>query len=501
MSPTSIQQTLDFCNYRSRLKPVDASTLEKIRAELESVLLGRTVGKIFQLSRFELAVDFRLADSRYLFISLEPSDPRIYLIRRRMKDLDRSSGNPSAFALSMRKRLSGAAIDSIQRLPGERILDFSLSVDDEFGETHRYNLIAQLTGRSANLFLLGPNRSIIDAARETAREGQSIGETYSQPTSDETSRPPEKKSETGNSESPSEALDQFYLEEKAEQRFQSLAKAARNRLNFEVVKHRKLVGKLNADLAGHGTAEKWKRMGDLLLANAANAKRDGGKVFVTDYYDENTPIIAVEVNENASITEAAEKFFKKYTKARNAGEEISARLEKLGSELNSLSQQKERLEQAISERDEGSLAEFASDQKRKPSEKTRGKPAETNNGARSFVSSDGFEILVGKKAKDNDYLTFRIAKSLDLWMHAADYPGSHVVVRNPNRKEIPPRTLHEAAQLAAFYSQGKSQPKAAVHYTQKKFVNKPKGAAAGLVSLASFKTILVIPKFPALSEN
>jgi predicted ribosome quality control (RQC) complex YloA/Tae2 family protein len=79
-------------------------------------------------------------------------------------------------------------------------------------------------------------------------------------------------------------------------------------------------------------------------------------------------------------------------------------------------------------------------------------------------------------------------------MHAADYPGSHVVIRNPNRKEIPHRTLIEAAQLAAFYSQGKSQPKAAVHYTQKKFVNKPKGSAAGLVSLASFKTVLVEPK-------
>ena len=81
-------------------------------------------------------------------------------------------------------------------------------------------------------------------------------------------------------------------------------------------------------------------------------------------------------------------------------------------------------------------------------------------------------------------------------MHAADYPGSHVVIRNPNRREIPHSTLLEAAQLAAFYSQGKTQPKAAVHYTQKKFVNKPKGAAPGLVSLASFKTILVEPKVP-----
>ncbi|MCA1625408.1 MAG: NFACT RNA binding domain-containing protein, partial [Acidobacteria bacterium] len=122
------------------------------------------------------------------------------------------------------------------------------------------------------------------------------------------------------------------------------------------------------------------------------------------------------------------------------------------------------------------------------------KQADKFTGARRYVSSDGFEILVGKGAKDNDFLTFRMAKSSDLWLHAADYPGSHVVVKNPNRTEIPQKTLIEAAQIAAFFSQAKTQAKVAVHYTQKKFVNKPKGAVAGLVSLASFKTILVEPK-------
>ena len=126
--------------------------------------------------------------------------------------------------------------------------------------------------------------------------------------------------------------------------------------------------------------------------------------------------------------------------------------------------------------------------------KTKTKREEVFKGARLFISSDGFEILVGKASKDNDYLTFRVAKSNDLWLHAADYAGSHVVVKNPNRAEIPAKTLVEAAELAAFYSQAKNHPKAAVHYTTKKFVNKPKGASAGLVSLSSFKTILVEPK-------
>src|SRR4029078_13204844 len=113
-----------------------------------------------------------------------------------------------------------------------------------------------------------------------------------------------------------------------------------------------------------------------------------------------------------------------------------------------------------------------------------------------FTSSDGVEILVGKKATDNDFLTLRVAGSLDTWLHAADYPGSHVIIRNPNRKEMPQLTLLEAAQLAAFYSSGKSQPKAAVHYTQRKYVHKPRRSAPGFVNLASFKTVPVEPRVP-----
>ncbi|MEO7673740.1 MAG: NFACT family protein, partial [Pyrinomonadaceae bacterium] len=81
----------------------------------------------------------------------------------------------------LRKRLSGAVVNAVRRVPAERVLEFALSAEDELGEPHSYNLIAQLTGRSANLFLTDSNASIIDAARETPREGQTIGETYSLP--------------------------------------------------------------------------------------------------------------------------------------------------------------------------------------------------------------------------------------------------------------------------------------------------------------------------------
>jgi len=112
---------------------------------------------------------------------------------------------------------------------------------------------------------------------------------------------------------------------------------------------------------------------------------------------------------------------------------------------------------------------------------------------RRYQTSDGYEVLVGRTARDNDQLTFRVARPNDLWLHAADYPGSHVVVRNATRKEIPQRTIIEAAQLAAKFSQAGADSKVTIHYTPRKFLTKPKGAAPGLVRMSTFKTINVEP--------
>ena len=471
---------------------MDLATITAIRNELESELRDRRFGSIFQLSKTDIAIDFRLPDSRYLFISVDAKNPRAFLIKRKLRDLERSSGTPGNFALTLRKQISGAEVSSVEQIENERVLLLALTTENELGESAKYTLAAQLTGASANLFLLDHKSKILSCLRQTLGTGQQVGDIYEAParqTAKETSRQVSAIDARGLSE----RLDAEDQTRAVEVNFQSLAKSANAKLRHEISKREKLVQKLNGDLAGHGDAEKWKRFGDLLLANASSARRDGETVFVIDYFDDAAPEISIAVDENDSLTEAAEKFFKRYTKARNASLEIEKRKSTIEKELLRFNSLRQELDAAIETRDEDRINEIAGNKKAAVTRGPKKRP-EVLTGTRSFISSDGFEILVGKKAKDNDFLTFRIAKSLDTWMHAADYPGSHVVIRNPNRKEIPHRTLIEAAQLAAFYSQGKSQPKAAVHYTQKKFVNKPKGSAAGLVSLASFKTVLVEPK-------
>ena len=469
-------------------------TLEKICAELASVLIGQKFGKIFTLSRFRLAIDFRLHDATYLFIGIEPSAPSIYLIKRRLRDLEKLSKNEPPFVLFLRKRLANAVLQSIEKLANERIVRFAFLARNELGQTENYALVIQLTGRSANLFLLDKSDFILDTMRENFGEGQEIANKYAAPTSSKSQTKNEESFPKGDFATLSEAIDAHTQEIEHAKIFQAKANAAQSKLKKEIAKREKLEKNLRKDLANHGDADSWKKLGDLLLANLATAKRDGDKIFVSDFFDENVPTIEIEIGKNLSITEAAEKFFKRYTKARNAKTEIEQRLTILESEISGLKHQKRRLDDAVTEKDEDVLAEFFDEKPEKSRTKTKEKATENFKGARSYKSSDGFEILVGKGAKDNDFLTFRVAKSLDLWLHAADYPGSHVVVKNPNRQEIPTNTLREAAQIAAFFSQAKTQTKVAVHYTQKKFVNKPKGSGAGLVSLASFKTILVEPK-------
>ncbi len=101
-----------------------------------------------------------------------------------------------------------------------------------------------------------------------------------------------------------------------------------------------------------------------------------------------------------------------------------------------------------------------------------------------FTSSDGFEILVGKSASDNDHLTFRVAGQNDFWFHVAPTSGSHVVVRNPDGlNRLPKDTVRQAARLAAWYSKSRGGKKVAVHYTRARFVSKPRSSPPGTVSL------------------
>jgi len=150
---------------------VNQETLEQVIAELNELLPGRFVGRVFQLSSLSLAIDFGLKERGYLFLSVEPAQPRLYLIKRTARELEKASMLPSPFVQTLRATLGGGSLVSLKGDANERVVRFFFEVTNDLGETDTRVLVAQLTGRSANLFLLDASGEIRQAWRNPQGEG------------------------------------------------------------------------------------------------------------------------------------------------------------------------------------------------------------------------------------------------------------------------------------------------------------------------------------------
>jgi predicted ribosome quality control (RQC) complex YloA/Tae2 family protein len=480
---------------------MDDLVIGAVVEELKPLLVGRRFGKVFQLSPESFAIDFGLRDRGYLFISVEPALPRFYLIKPRLRDLEKRSMPAGQLALFLKKELSQSELISIEKDDAERVVRLIFNAQDDLDQTVRKTLIIQLTGRAANILVLGEDGIIKTHARPGRGAGQQIGELYQRPPKQKSAKERSKsliEFHAGKSASISEALDTHYSAVVAQQAFDSQAAAARAKLRKQISQAQKLLTKLQADRAAHLNFEEHKRIGDLLLANASSSTRKGTRVALVDYFADGAPQIEIEIDEKRTLPEEASRHFAQYSRSKRALQQIDKRIELATADIAELEKQQGQLERVIGDRDEASLAAITSKTPSQSPAVAAGRKSAPGPkrvpGARQYISTDGFEILVGRAAHDNENLTFKVARPNDLWLHAADYPGSHVVVRNSTRKDLPHRTIIEAAQLAAYFSQANKAPKVDVHYTPRKFVSKIRGAAPGLVRLSRQKSITVEPR-------
>lgn len=466
--------------------------IENVVDEIRDAAAERPLGSIYQLSAFTIVLDLRSREGLHLLISVDPRNPRIHLVVRKLRELEKSSLSPGPFVQTLRSLLRRAKTDRVVAHDTERIVTFEFSAESETGEMHDVKLLAQLTGRSANLFLLDELGVITHALRTPRGDGQLVGKKYEPPPVQAGSATLEPSIEKGSFNSLSAALDALNQEREAAELFDTRIQRVEQGLRQQIRQKQKLLHNLQDDLVGHGNPEEHKRLGDLLLANIATAERDGDKIRMRDLYSEGEPVIEVTLDKDLALQEHAAQAFNRYTKAKRAAEEISQRIKIVKKELEDLHRRASVLQQIKKSGDRNQLSEL---EPKAPAHPRRSKKdGEKIPGVRRYLSSDEYEILVGRAAQTNDQLTFKVAKPNDLWLHAADYPGSHVIVRNYGRKEIPHRTIIEAAQLAARFSQASKDTKVDVHYTKRKYLSKPKGAAPGLVRLSQFKTITVTPK-------
>jgi predicted ribosome quality control (RQC) complex YloA/Tae2 family protein len=300
----------------------------------------------------------------------------------------------------------------------------------------------------------------------------------------------------------------FYESPAGETRLKGL-QSDHDRVTAQIKKKNHLKEKLQVQLRKAAEAQSLKTYADLLYAQHDKSTR-GNTLRVPNLFDPELGEVDIPLVPELSLIENANRYHRFYRKAERSIPQITERLSALELEIVGLCREEERLVKANSEKPSASESlppKFrgearASNVRKQAVSGERSvegfRPSPENlvrRTAKVFRSSEGMEILVGKSSKDNDVLTLKVARSEDFWLHVGGYGGSHVVLRNPQKLSTAPKqSLLEAAQLAAYFSQARNAPKVEVHYTQKKFVSKPKGAKPGLVRLKEYKSIQARPQ-------
>ena len=238
-------------------------------------------------------------------------------------------------------------------------------------------------------------------------------------------------------------------------------------------------------------AEKWRQWGEWLLAYAhAIAPRQTELVVETGEGE----TLTIPLDPDKSAVENAQACFARYRKAQRAAAGGPARLEEVALALADLEQLETDLQLAASRPDieevRAALVE-AGHMRSSKGRRAKRPPSQPL----SLTSADGLPILVGRNSRQNDEVTFRRAGSDDWWFHARGVPGAHVIVR-AGEGELPPATLRQAAELAAYFSRLRDEANVRVDYTRRRHVRRVRGAAPGLVTYTREKSIRVAPRGP-----
>ncbi len=295
-------------------------------------------------------------------------------------------------------------------------------------------------------------------------------------------------------------MDYYYSEFLKDKELKKEIRELNKIVNNFLKKNDKKQKKLKKQLEESKDAEKYKKMGELITANIYQLNKGDEEVVLTDYYSEDQDKVKIKLDPSISPSENAQKYFKKYNKLLKSVKHLKREIAKLRHEERYLNQVSLNIEQAETlddlEEIRNELKEEGYIKKQKSGKSKKGKKLPP----RKFVSSDGYQILVGRNNKQNDRISKKIANKGDIWLHTKTIAGSHVIIKRDTDKEVPARTLNEAASLAAYFSKARESENVPVDYTEIENVNKPKGARPGLVYYEKYKTIYIDPKKELLKK-
>ncbi|HHT16592.1 MAG TPA: fibronectin/fibrinogen-binding protein [Papillibacter sp.] len=297
----------------------------------------------------------------------------------------------------------------------------------------------------------------------------------------------------------SQLLDRFYTRraqaERMRLRASTLTKTVKNA-------HDRIARKLSAqrmELAKTEKRERIRQLGDLLTANFHRIEKGLSSVRVEDFYAEEGGETEIPLDPMKTPQQNAAKYYKEYTKLKNAEIMLTEQIVLGEQELEYLKSVLEALQRAEAESDLVEIREELVQTGYLRPQKSGQKVKRPESAPMRFQSDEGFLITVGRNNMQNERLTHKMAMKSDIWLHAQKIPGSHVIIATGGR-EVGEETIYQAAVLAATFSQARGGGKVAVDYAPVRNVRKMPGGRPGMVTYTNFKTCIVEPD-EALAER
>ncbi len=468
--------------------PMALTTAEirEVLAEIAPSLLGGRVQKVYQPHAEAISLEIRSQGKTLtLYFSADPETARLHLLSK--KPLNPSA--PPPFCQLLRAHLEGARIERIEQVGNDRIVRLVMQRDGK-----PVTLVAELTGRTANLMLLDE----AGAVRGQLRKGRfKIGDVYVAPlakahpvgahggaSDPEGGWPSAPTSESFPTSAELERRYQEHDEARARARQLDAIKAGLRKTLKRTVKR---IEALEADLAKAERYRDYNRYGELLKSHLGEIGKGATATTVPDYFDPALPDLVLPLDPAKSPQGNLDDYFRKYKKYQNAQKAIRPRLQAAQAEAATLRERLASLDREGLPTDLEIPAPLRREQPARPTHKGKS-PAKP---FLRFTSEAGDSILVGRNSRENEELTFGLARSHDLWLHASGAPGSHVVLRLEKGAELRKESLLDAATLALHYSDLRKSGQGEVLYAYRKHVRKPRGAKPGLVTVTQDKRLFI----------
>ncbi|MDR0998287.1 MAG: NFACT family protein [Treponema sp.] len=415
--------------------------------------------------------------SKTLLVSLSPGACRFHETFRAAP----KSEKPLRFAEFLNSRIANSWIDEAAQLGDNRIVRITVHQGAQ-----RYRLYLRLWSNAANLIVTGGEGAILDAMRRLPRRGEVTGGRYA-PEEDEAKREGRREGNYEIRDFPDEIpadlsfngkIDAYYAEHGGRLSLDALREQARRNYEGRIGRLAASLDRLREKEADFSSAEKLKQYGDIILANLGNIRPGDQWLETENFYTSET--IRIPLDANKTATAQAERFYEQYRKAKSGLADLQEEIRDGEAELADLERTLARL---LEEANPLVLQKLLRSRKASPA--GNDSPGVRRKGDRdrpglSFRRKDWL-ILVGRDSSENDTLLRRHVKGNDLWLHARDFPGSYVFIKQRAGKSVPLDILLDAGNLAIFYSKGRNNGEGNLFYTPVKYLRRAKDGPKGLV--------------------